>query len=713
TVHYMSPEQALGKEVDHRTDIWSLGVVLYEMATGQLPFKGEYEQAVIYSILNEQPEPIQKNAIKLSSDFIYLLNRILEKNPGERYQSVNDMLIDLKRLKRDIRQPGSADQSAFDPAYRITDHHTPRRPLPKYFRWLVLGLIFLSIGFLFWIIIIKSDSLIIPFEQIQVNRITSHGNAKGAGISSDGKYIVHVMVKKGKQSLWLRQVATGSNVEILPPSDDQIYGLTFSKDSNYIYYILVNSNFVYGDLYRLPVLGGTAIQVLGRVDSPISFSPDGKQFAFIRMQLKPISSSLIVFDTIGKKEKIIVTCTYPNYLGNWGLSWSPDGESVAAMQIDPLPRQEPNTLVNISVSRGSIESITSKRWGAINQITWLTDGSGLVISAADKSSGYFFQLWYVSYPGGKARRITSELNNYLNVGLTEDMSTILTKRSDWQSIIWTAPSNRPDQAKQISSGKYDGIFGLSCVPDGRIVYASRDWNLWIMNHNGSGQRLLTQDEQQSNSNPDVSPDGRYIVFQSWRGDTSTSRIWRMDIDGGNPVVLTNGEWDDQPQCTPDGKWVVFKSEVGGRPSIWRVPFEGGQSSQLFKYFSSNPAVSYNGKWIACRYSRESDSKDQMQVAVFSSAGGEPVHTFDISYPASEIFSHGLCWTAGDQAITYIVGGSNDTNIWQIALDGTPAVQLTHFQSKQIYAFDWSADGSKLVYARGVLDDDVVLIRNVK
>ncbi len=703
TMGYMSPECIHGKAVDARSDIFSFGIVLYEMLTGQLPFKGDYEAAMIYSILNEEPEPVQKHRPDLSSEFLHILNRALEKNPENRYQSMKDLLIDLKRLKRDAHKIASEQKTE--------DKNQQKHPLFKRLPGVIFGFFILAMLIFLIFNILKKDKKITHLQQIQITQVTTHGKAKLAAISPDGKYIIHVMEEKGKQSLWLRQVATGSNVEILPAADVKFIGLTFSNDGNYIYCVAETSNAISGTLYQLPVLGGTPIKIIDDVNSPITFSPDSRQFAFIRLSLKPISTTLTILNITDNSEKTISTQTYPHELGYWGLAWSPDGKTIACMKVDPQPGKEPNILVEISVANGSIKQLASKRWGSINQIAWLSNGKGLVISAADKSSGYFYQLWFVSFPDGGSYPITTELNNYLSVSLTNDRTTILTTRSDWISNIWVAPADNLDQARQITSGKFAGFFGIVWSPDDRLVFGSRDFRLWIMNLDGTGQKLLTRDEL-SNWRPAISPEGRYIVFQSWRGDAATNRIWRMDMDGGNPIALTDGEWDDTPRVSLDGKWVVYKSESSGQPAIWKVSINGGKPIQLIEHFSSNPAISPDGKFIACFLSKPSDPAHKVQLAVFPFNGGTPVYTSPLP-PAGITEWNTLRWTPDGKALAFLVNRDGAKNIWIKSLDNRPAVQHTHLRNKLIYSFDWSKDGKKLAYGCGVQDDDVVLIRNFK
>ncbi len=135
TAAYMSPEQSMGKKVDHRTDIWSLGVVFYEMVTGKLPFMGEYEQAIVYSILNEDPEPVTAIRTGIPQELERIINKALIKDPSDRYQHADDMMVDLRKLKKDSK-----------PEVTISKKKTsPEITLKASRKTLILGSIFLAV----------------------------------------------------------------------------------------------------------------------------------------------------------------------------------------------------------------------------------------------------------------------------------------------------------------------------------------------------------------------------------------------------------------------------------------------------------------------------------------------------------------------------------------------------------------------------------------
>lgn len=716
TLAYMSPEHIQGGSVDARSDIFSFGVVLYEMLTGRLPFEGEYDSALMYAILNEAPEPVQKHRPDLSSEFIHVVNRALEKDAGDRYQSIHDLLIDLRRLKRDSDKVSRASLAGM-PASPSAGHATAgagRKRASPYYR-IILPVVALGGIAVIVLLVLKytgGEQTALQTQQMQFTRITSSGRAEEAAISPDGNYIVYIQGNAAGKGIWLKQIATNSNIEILKLGEEPVKGLTFSPDGNYVYYITEQSRAAERYiLSRITTLGGSPVKILEDVPTPITFSPDGEQFAFVRYDWEKNESSLIVANKDGNDEHTLVVMQFPNFFGRYGSAWSPDGSVVVCDESVP-DRNEPSALVAVSTDDGSISRIGSPTWGALGRPAWLDDGSGLIFPAAVQSTGYFFQLWYMSYPDGQAHRITNDLNNYVYASLTKDSQTLVTVQSEWLSNIWTAPPDDFGTAVQVSSGKYDGYFGVAWTPDGRIVQAGRDFTIWLMDGDGGNPRLLTMDDH-SNWEPEATPDGRYIVFCSWRegGKSVGSNVWRMDMDGGNVKCLTSSVSLANPQCTPDGNWVVYQSFAGSnRVTLHRVSIDGGESEQLADVWSAYPAVSPDGTMIACYY-RIDFSQTGGTIALLPSEGGEPIKTFEI--PPGYEMKPGIRWLADGSAVTYVIKRGGVGNIWSQPIDGSRPFQLTQFTSMRIFAFDWSHDGRRLVCARGNYDDDVVMIKNFK
>jgi Tol biopolymer transport system component/DNA-binding winged helix-turn-helix (wHTH) protein len=544
-----------------------------------------------------------------------------------------------------------------------------------------------------------------PFAKIKIARLTTTGRSHDAAISPDGKYVVHVMDSAGQQSLWLRHIATGSDQEIVPSSRDGLSALTFSPDGNRIYF----SRFPRFEpgviaLYQVPVLGGPAKKLLEDIDTTVTFSPDSKRLAFMRGDPTRGKRLLIVANADGTGEQVLATHKLED-LFLVGPAWSPNGETIVFPLRGSGPDAPYGNLMEVRLKDGVEKQITSQQWSAIGAICWLRDGSGLVTIAAEQEPGSSWQIWYVSYPAGKVQRITNDLNDYQDVSLTADSSSLVTVQFEQVSDIWMAPDGDTSRASQITTNRFDGVGGISWTPDGRIVHVSRasgNRDIWIMNSDGTGKKQLTFDAGW-NSWPSVSPDGRYIIFVSSR--TGTPNIWRMDIDGGNQKQLTRGRMAARPQGTPDNQWVIYTSFETGQPTLWKVPIDGGNPVQLSDYYSALIAISPKDGQIAYAYDEESSRR--RRVAVIPPEGGPATKVFDFTHP----FAQAIRWAVDGRALTY-VGNPDRSNIWSQPLDGSPPKQITDFKSAQvIFSFDWSRDGKSLAVARGTRTTDVVLIKD--
>ncbi len=562
----------------------------------------------------------------------------------------------------------------------------------------------------------------VPFQAMNMTKLTTTGKATDAAISPDGRYVVHVMDEGGKQSLWVKQVKIASaSQRIVEPADAYYGGLTFSPDGNYIYYVRADEkdNPGVGTLNRMPVLGGTSNKLVDNVSSRIAFSPDGDRFAFVRRNLMKEDTALIIANADGSGEQTIATRKFPDDFGgdDSAPAWSPDGKTLVCGAGNSARNEM--TVVEVQVKDGTERSITSQTWLRVGKIAWLPDASGFIMLATPQQA-FSYQMWHLSYPAGKAERISRDLNNYLSVSLTADGSSLVTVQNAAPSSIWVVLGADVTHARQISfgAGTSDGSFGLSWTADGRIVYvtnAGGNEDIWIMNADGSNPKQLTANVRVSEA-PKVSPDGRYILSVNDR--TGVPHVWRMDIDGGNPKQITNGRGEIPQGLSPDSQWVVYISipAIGsGQRTLWKVPINGGESVPITDKVAGESAhtsaaqVSPDGKLIAFWYrGEETGSAPQLRIIPF--AGGEPVKTFDLPIDTNRYFIH---WTPDGRALTYAAARSGVWNIWSQPLEGNSPKQLTNWQSEVIFAFAWSTDGKQLAVARGLQTNDVILISNSK
>jgi serine/threonine protein kinase len=742
TVNYMSPEQAMGRDVDHRSDIFSFGVVLYEMATGRVPFSGASLTETIDRIAHGQPDAIARFNYNVPAELEVIIKKALRKNRDERYQSARDLLVDLRELAGEIEfasrtehsvAPLLSESTSSGHREQATEILTSRQPsvttsetpatsthlssaefltqeIKRHKKGLAIALsviIISAIGAAFGLYKLRTRRPGLNLQSGKITRLTNNGKVGVATISPDGKYVVYsALDDSGNSSLWVRHVATTSNVQIVPPAGpDVIFGQpTFSPDGNYIYYLRNERGRVSGVLYQVPVLGGTSKKVLENV-SRISFSPNGDRFAFVRRDVSQGEDAIIVVNADGTGEKKLATRKHPNYFLS-GLAWSPDGQTIACPS-GVFAGSAYRSVTLIQVSDGSERPFTSHSWNDVQRITWLSDGSGIMLTAQEQRAEQY-QIWRISYPDGEAQTLTNDLSDYRNLSLTADSSALAAVLYERTSNLSVATSRDWNNVRQITSSKSNGGMGTVWTPDGKIVYnssAGGNPDIWIVDADGSNPKQLTDDVYAERA-LSVSSDGRHIVFDSLR--SGTLQIWRLDIDGSNEKQLTSAG-GFAPDVSADHQWVVYTTFEAGGFRIWKVPIDGGEAVPVTNKYSFIPSVSPDGKLIACYYQEKTGAS---KIALFPFEGGEPVRLFDLPQPAGAVTAP-VRWLPDGHAVSYISTRGGVSNIWlQPVEDGQPQ-QLTDFKSGVIFSFDWSLDGKQLACSRGTEDRDVILINNFR
>src|SRR5689334_4501571 len=310
TAGYMSPEQARGLGVDHRSDIFSLGAVIYEMLARRKPFEGETPSDTLAAILKTEPPPLARVSKGVPAELTRIVTKCLKKDREERYQVVKDLWLDLKALKQELEFQDKLDRSVAsdgdgtgvivpgEPTEALSGSRptTERSAISNISESISLeirrhkvGAALLSLivllavgagGFGVYKWFNRADPMV-HFWDIKLSRLTNSGNVIDATISPDGKYIVYVLSDRSRQSLYIRQVSTANDKEIVPPAPVGFFGITFSPDGQDLYYA-IKTNLDAGALYRVPALGGVPVKIMERLDGPVGFSPDGKQFALVR-----------------------------------------------------------------------------------------------------------------------------------------------------------------------------------------------------------------------------------------------------------------------------------------------------------------------------------------------------------------------------------------------------------------------------------------------
>jgi len=736
TVSYMSPEQALGKEIDARTDIWSLGVILYEMATGRLPFQGDSLTETIDKIAHGHPEAIARFNYDVPSELEVIIKKTLRKKRKERYGSAKDLLVDLQSLARELdltehsvapnQQSASNAILTNESANTLTLKQTTDETAPihttssaEYIATEIIRhkagvaiasliLLFVLAGFGYWFFQNRNQQPIQqtnkPAPDIKIQRLTGNGKVSRLTISPDGKFLAYVQNEGGLQSLWVKQISTNSNVQVVAPGLVEEYTyLAFTPDGSYIYFNGTNVENRSNTIFRVPTFGGSLSKVVSNAVGG-SFSPDGKQIAFRKWDAKTAESALFVANTDGSGERKLASL-FDNLYFNNSPAWSPDGKLIACGVGDDKKLERKQTLAIIGVSDGALKELSEYKWDSIDSLVWLPDMSGMIFSADDTGGGEgVSKIFEISYPGGESRRLTQNLTDYSDVTITADGKTLVARESDYSAGVWVSPSADLSRAQQITTGKADYTRGIAWTPDKRIVYIaniSGVEEVWIMNADGSNQKQLTNDARIKYT-PVVSPDNRYIVYATPQGGED---LWRINIDGSNPTPLTGRPADEgNPDISPDGKWIVYTAWTFGKRAIWRIPIEGGTAQQLTNFESTEPHVSSDGKFIACF---SSDEKNIWRIAIIPFEGGAPVKTFDV--PPTVSVDMTPKWTPDGSGITYVDNRGGIGNLWLQPTNGGAPKQLTDFKQNGIHRREWTRDGKQVAIVRGEENSDAIMI----
>lgn len=547
----------------------------------------------------------------------------------------------------------------------------------------------------------------------RTTQLTNTGQVLRAAVSPDGKYVAYIQSERGQESLWVRQVEIAGGIEIVQPSVSHYVGITFSPDSNSIFYVKYETDSAIAGLYQVPVLGGAARKILTDIDSQISFAPDKKHFTFVRNYLSRNEAHLIIanLDDANQQQHLAVHAGV-HWMTDGPPAWSPDGKIIIRqMRNETSNSADTKTyLVAVQVADGKQTIINTHQWDAIQAIEWLADGTSLIVAARDNASLLAYQLWQIDYPSGETRAITKDSNSYSSASVTADMKSLVTILHRRIANLWIAPSDRASEAVQILSGnskELGWMLGVEWLRDGKIIYgstASGKEDIWLMNADGSNQKQLTTTAG-ANFEPTVSADGRTMVYVSKAADTAP-HLWKMNLDNGVCTQLTNGVSELRPDISPDGRWVAYMSLDKDSPRVWKISIDGGEAAiQLSDKITSVPRFSPDGRFIACFYRADVDTFSKLAVIPFD--GGEPVKVFDKS--PTTIVEAGIQWTPDGRALTFIANRDGVSNIWLQPLDGSPAKQLTNFTSETIFRFAWSPDGKMVVAERGTEIGDIVLI----
>ena len=545
---------------------------------------------------------------------------------------------------------------------------------------------------------------------VKINRLPATSDAWETAISPNGKLVAYVIGDVSNQSLHIKQIDTGADTELLARDEGRFRGLVFAPDNKSLYYAQQEKN-VGHVLYQKPIQGGEGKRLLVGADSAVTFSPDGKQLAFVRESQASGESSLVIANADGTGERVLAARKLPKYYAVEGPSWSPDGKLIATA-ANGADAKFHFQIVTVNVETGAETPVSQQRWDWATKVAWLPNAKGIVAVGRDGQEGIQNdQLWLLDYPSGQAHKLLTDLNTYRGLSLDQTGKMLATVRSETRSSLWVIPPGDPSQARSITTdpGSQPGGDGLDWTPDGRIVYtslASGHKDLWIMNADGTQTKPLTTEPADNVSSPSVTADGQYVIFNS--GRSGLPNIWRIGLDGKAPTRLTHGNLDLQPYCSPLENWVFFSQDSAGKRTISRVKTDGsGPPQSLSDQLTLYPVVSPDGKWVACLYQETLNAPQR--VAILPVTGGAPKQLLDI--PAALTTS--LRWHPDGNSLTYLTRKDGAMNLWRQPLAGGTAEPITDFKTDRIFTYAWSRDGRTLACARGTINRDVIMISDFR
>ena len=714
TVSYMSPEQARGEQLDARTDLFSLGTVIYQMATGRLPFHGNTSAVIFHAILERDPTPAAELNSQLPPKLQEIIDKLLEKDRDLRYQSAADLRGDLRRLKRDTesgRKPTSAASMpsvpVADPSIAPSRQASSGSTVVAAARQNKLGagvatVIALAVvaAAAYGVFALFNRNRHVPFENISITKVTETGKAALVAISPDAKYILTVVRDAGQESLWLRNLPTNSDTQVIPPAEVEYAHLRFSPDGNYLYFGRSepgSEELKY--LYRAPVLGGTPQKLVTDIDSNITFSPDGKQIAYFRDNNPDAGKErLLLLPAEGGEEKTLYSGPIEGGLRD--PAWSPDGKTIVCMVLQPGDAF--SGLVALDVAGGKQKLFFTSASDIIQRPVWMPDQSGLLA----QSNLVHAQIVFVSYPDGKLRDVTRDTNFYSEPSLAADGRTLVSVLSQDHYNLFAMPaSSNAAEARQVTSGapvlRFVGRMTVRWLCGQTQIQV-----LACLTLNRAGRRLYFSRDGALVNIASACPDGRYVVFSGLLNKgNNVLDIWRTDMSGGTLKQLSNGKVDESPVCSSDGRWVFYQDEVNGA-RIMKVSIDGGTPQQISDELAAGFDVSPDSKTVAiAAFGHLGEHIEALRILSLDT--NQIVKTMAFERPRSGPlrFSH------DGKAIVYPVRRGGVDNLWSQPLDGSPGKQLTDFKSENIIDFHWSLDGSQLGVIRGHTDSDVVLIRD--
>jgi Tol biopolymer transport system component len=586
TLAYMAPEQIQAGEIDARSDIFSFGVVLYEMLTGHLPFRGEHEAAMVYSIVNEEPEPIERYKPDLSPLLSNVIQRALEKDPTDRYQSAGDMVIELRRLQKKTSRvsrgsivevpAGAPGQTALGTV--APERVVSRKPL-KNIAWAGIGILaLLGIIAVVYLFIPKQPSWVTlnPEMTFRVLPIP-FAEVRSPGMSQDGNWVAFPAADANIMwDVYYMNTTSGESRRITSDSSTNIYDADISPDGSQIVYDRYNASTNLMEIHIVSTVGGSSKKILDSGVLP-RWRPDGQRIGYLRGEDLASQSGKTEFWTIkpnGSDNRRELVDSISNEMMSY--SWSPDGHSICWVRYFSMQCQEV-VVYELSTGKGRQVTFDKKQ---IGDVCWAPNDQ--IIFASNRSGNW--NLWMVPASGGSASQVTKGAGPDYSMDISRDGSKLLYYQKQAVSHIWIAGTDGSNP-HQITFHDVS-LWRVAFSPDGKEIVFALDQPLgskegasvYSINRDGRNRKELTSGEE-AIGNPLPSPDGRWIIYggNPLNEPLDSMKVYLIDAKNpGTPKLVCKGcpiRWVDDK---------TFVSFDDSSQSTWLNSIEGGEAKKFFE-----------------------------------------------------------------------------------------------------------------------------------
>jgi DNA-binding winged helix-turn-helix (wHTH) protein/Tol biopolymer transport system component len=691
---------------------------------------------VSQKVLLRDRQPVQLTPKVFDTLEIFLENagRLLEKDElmqkiwEDRFVEESNLTSNIKMLRKALGDDAAhprfietvqrrgyrfiAKVQPLDESFSPIGEKAVRSPLPPPKPYVLIAIVVVSLISIFGIAFVwVGGNNLFKSKQPKFTRLTTSGKVTNATVTPDGKRLVFSQKEGAGESLYVRQLDSGAQTQLLPPQDAEFVGLAVSPDAQSAYFSVFSENSALQTLSRVPLAGGAPEQIPNvDVDVSVSFSPDGTKFAFTESHSSKKETELKIADADGSNQKVLLKTvgenrTFPFFRAS-PVAWSPDGAELACVVRETDETGAFYKVLLVDPENGNERYLSEKSWNAVENIVW-KDAEDLAFIEYEMNSPVR-RLWQISSKTGEARQLTNDLNGY--EWLSSAGGNLFTLQKNVFSSIHVA-----DFAEVTTALQPKQIFGESGViesvrwsRDERILYNS--WSggkneIWQIAPDGTAPLQLTRDSNLTLSFA-VSPIDDSVVFSTLQNGRIS--LAAADSFGQNIRVLTDGPSDILPVFSPDGEYIVFQR--GTSPAtLWSIaPNLNQPPKQLTGYQATHPAISPDGKQIAFHFMDYGSQNPHWKLGLIDSETRKFLNKLEFPVPVTE---RETAWNPKNNLLTMAFGSGEKSGIFLWSATDGNFQTLDRIGAGKIGSFAWSRDGSRLVFSQIFEKSDVVSLNN--